>query len=114
LSDSEYVIAFLSNGRRARIAPLAESVGVPAFCDARKPLPFRCRKALAELGLSASETLILGDQLFTDVLCGRLVGTRTAYVRPLSKKEPIYTSIKRPLERLLLGRAYRSGSMCEV
>jgi HAD superfamily phosphatase (TIGR01668 family) len=111
LREQAYRIAFLSNGRGVRIGPLAQSVGVPVFSDARKPLPFRCRRALAELGLAPRETLLMGDQLFTDVLCGRLVGTQTAYVHPLSREEPIYTSIKRPFERFLLGRARKASSL---
>lgn len=103
LQQAGFKLAFFSNGLAERIAPLAASVGVQVFANCCKPLPFACRRAIEEMGLTPAETLILGDQLFTDILCGRLVGTRTAYVRPLSPEEPIYTRIKRPLERLVLG-----------
>ena len=109
LSRAGLRIAFFSNGRAERIAPLAETAGVKVFANCCKPFPFACRRALQELGLTPRETLVMGDQLFTDVLCGRLVGAQTAYVRPLSPEEPIYTSIKRPLERLVLGRHFRKG-----
>jgi uncharacterized protein len=101
-------LAFFSNGLAERIAPLAASVGVQVFANSCKPLPFQCRRAIAEMELTPAQTMIIGDQLFTDVLCGRLVGTKTAYVRPLSLSEPIYTSIKRPFERLILGRSFRA------
>jgi len=104
LKAEGFRLAFLSNGLGQRIAPLAEAVGVDVFANSMKPLPFNCRRALEQLQLKPCETLLVGDQLFTDVLCGRLVGTQTAYARPLSKEEPIYTRIKRPLERLVLGR----------
>jgi HAD superfamily phosphatase (TIGR01668 family) len=106
LRDAGMKLAFFSNGLAERIAPLAASVGVQVFANCCKPLPFQCRRAVAEMGLTPTQTLIIGDQLFTDVLCGRLVGTQTAYVRPMSVDEPIYTSIKRPLERLVLGRNF--------
>lgn len=105
LREAGFKLAFFSNGLSERIAPLSASVGVPVFANCCKPLPFRCRRAIRELELTPKETLILGDQLFTDILCGRLVGTQTAYVRPLSPDEPIYTRIKRPFERLLLGKS---------
>lgn len=104
LRTLNFKLAFFSNGLAERIAPLAASVGVQVFAGACKPLPFECRRAIRELELTPAQTLIIGDQLFTDVLCGRLVGTKTAYVRPLSPEEPFYTSIKRPFERLVLGR----------
>ncbi len=112
LREAEFKLAFFSNGLATRIAPLAASVGVRVFAGACKPLPFLCRRAIKEMGLTPAQTLIVGDQLFTDVLCGRLVGTITAYVRPLSPEEPFYTRFKRPLERLVLGHALqRSGHL---
>jgi HAD superfamily phosphatase (TIGR01668 family) len=99
--DAGMQIAFLSNGKGTRIRPLADGLNLPVFTSSCKPLPFACRRAVAQLGLPSSEVLMVGDQLFTDVLAGRLAGTRTAYVQPLSPSEPIYTSCKRPLERLV-------------
>lgn len=114
LQQAGFTLAFFSNGLAERIAPLAASVGVQVFANCCKPLPFECRRAIAEMKLTPAETLIIGDQLFTDVLCGRLVGTKTAYVRPLSLSEPIYTSIKRPFERLILGRSYRPAQNRQI
>ena len=108
LQHAGFKLAFFSNGLAERIAPLAASVDVQVFANCCKPLPFKCRRAITEMQLTPKQTLILGDQLFTDVLCGRLVGTQTAYVRPLSPTEPFYTSIKRPFERLILGRAFKN------
>jgi HAD superfamily phosphatase (TIGR01668 family) len=99
---------FLSNGHAVRIKPLADSVEVPVFADACKPLPFACKRAIASLGLTPDRMLLVGDQLFTDVLCGKLAGMRTVFVTPMSSSEPIYTRIKRPIEWLLLRRAPRS------
>jgi uncharacterized protein len=106
LRSAGFKLAFFSNGLAERIAPLAAKAGVQVFANACKPLPFQCRRAIKEMELTPAQTLIIGDQLFTDVLCGRLAGTQTAYVRSLSPREPIYTGIKRPLERLVLGRAF--------
>jgi len=108
LQAAHFKIAFFSNGLAERIAPLAASVGVQVFANCCKPLPFQCRRAIAEMQLTPKETLIIGDQLFTDILCGRIVGTQPAYLRPLSPEEPFYTNIKRPFERLILGRAFKN------
>ncbi len=97
-------LCILSNGRGGRIGPLAEGVGVPFVSRALKPLPFGCRRALRALGLPAEQAAIVGDQIFADVLAGRLAGLRTILVRPTTLEEPWFTRIKRPLERLVLRR----------
>ena len=46
-----------------------------------KPSPTFFRLALAELGLPAEATLVVGDDLDMDVAAGATVGCRTALVR---------------------------------
>jgi hypothetical protein len=95
-------LCILSNGRTKRISRLAESLGVPFVAKAYKPLPFRCRQAVKRLQLDRSRTAVVGDQLFADVLAGRLAGLFTILVRPTSPIEPWFTRLKRPLERHVL------------
>jgi predicted HAD superfamily phosphohydrolase YqeG len=45
---------------------------------------------------------MVGDQVFADVVAGRLAGLRTILVRPTSPDEPWFTQLKRPFERQLL------------
>src|SRR5262245_27346520 len=74
LSEAGIQAALLTNGKAQRLGPLAESLGLPFFPSACKPLPFVCRRAVRELKLRAKEVALIGDQLFTDVACGRLAG----------------------------------------
>jgi HAD superfamily phosphatase (TIGR01668 family) len=95
-------LCLLSNGRSARIAPLAQSLDLPFVAEAYKPLPFHCRRAQTQLGLPAERVGLVGDQVFADVLAGRLAGLFTILVRPTSPEEPWFTRLKRPVERRLL------------
>jgi HAD superfamily phosphatase (TIGR01668 family) len=97
-------LCLLSNGVPGRIAPLAASLGVEAVARAFKPLPLGCRAGLCRLGLPAERVALVGDQVFTDVLAGRLAGLFTILVRPTTIHEPWFTRLKRPLERRLLRR----------
>ena len=46
---------------------------------------------------------MVGDQVFADVLAGRLAGIKCILVRPIHpEEEPWFTRIKRPPERLWL------------
>lgn len=101
-------VCLVSNGRGRRIGRLAARLGVPFACRALKPLPFRCRSVLKEQGFDRRRTAIVGDQLFADVMAGRLVGLTTILVRPIHpEEEPWFTRIKRPLERIVLRRMER-------
>jgi len=94
-----------SNGGGRRIRRLAEGLGVPCLAKALKPFPFRLRRAVRRMGFPAEQTAMVGDQLFADVMAGRLAGLRTILVTPIHpEEEPWFTRLKRPAERLLLRR----------
>jgi hypothetical protein len=98
-------LCLISNGRAKRIRRLAERLSLPMVCRACKPFPFGCRAALRRMGFDRRKTAIVGDQLFADVMAGRLAGLACILVRPIHpEEEPWFTRIKRPLERFLLAR----------
>jgi HAD superfamily phosphatase (TIGR01668 family) len=97
-------LCVLSNGRPNRIAALSGALELPYVAAAFKPLPVGCLRAIRKLGLDASTTAVVGDQVFADVLAGRLAGLFTILVEPTSSEEPWFTRLKRPLERLVLRR----------
>lgn len=107
LQTDGFPIALVSNGRARRIGPVADSLGLPFVAMARKPLPFALRRTARGLGLEPSRTAMIGDQLFTDVLAGRLAGMRTILVAPTSPIAPWMTRVKRPAERWVLRRLDR-------
>jgi uncharacterized protein len=98
-------LCLLSNGLGGRIRRFAERLGLPCIGGAMKPLPHGVWRALHEIGAKRSETAIVGDQLFADVMAGRLAGIRTILVEPIQpEEEPWFTRTKRLPERLILGR----------
>ena len=72
----------------------------------KKPLKKFMRRAISELGVPASETAIMGDQIYTDVWAGRNVGIRCIVVPPIKDKTDVFTRFKRRLEKPIL-RYYR-------
>jgi hypothetical protein len=67
-----------------------------------KPLPFAFLAALRRAKARTSEAAVVGDQLFTDILGGRLLGMRTVLVSPLSATDLPHTLMLRRLEALVL------------
>ena len=104
-------VCLFSNGGTQRIGLIAEKLGVPFVSKACKPLPLRCGTAIQYLKASWDQTALVGDQIFADVLAGRLAGLLTILVRPMHPEdEPRYTRIKRPLETRLLRRFFQDSS----
>ncbi|MFN3283017.1 MAG: HAD hydrolase-like protein, partial [Pseudothermotoga sp.] len=52
--------------------------------------------------IDPNRVVMIGDQIFTDVLAGNWLGVYTIKVKPLSNKEFIGTKILRVFERVIL------------
>ncbi len=102
LSASGMRACIVSNNWHARVAGIAEQFGFELVSKALKPLPFAFFAALRRLGSSRRSAAIVGDQLFTDVLGGKLTGIATVLVVPLSSSDLPHTLLLRRIERVLL------------
>ena len=92
----------MSNNWHGRVHEVAEELGFELVAKAVKPLPFAFLRALKEVGSTRRRSAIVGDQMFTDVLGGKLLGIMTVLVEPLSHSDLPHTLALRHLERLLL------------
>ena len=54
------------------------------------------------------EAVIVGDQIFTDVYGGNLVGIQTILVQPVSDRDEWKTKIKRGIEKRVI-RSYEKS-----
>lgn len=96
-------MCLLSNGRPKRIAEFARVVELPYVAMAMKPRSVGVRRAMAEQRFDPKRTAMVGDQIFADVLAGRVAGIFTILVRPIHpEEEQWFTRLKRPWERLVL------------
>ena len=102
LKKEGFCLCIVSNNTRVRGGKLALDLGIPAIWYAVKPSRRALRKALRIMGLTAPETAMLGDQIFTDILGGNRLGLYTILVSPISDKEFIWTRLMRRLERRVL------------
>ena len=74
---------------------------IPCITYAHKPTPSGVRRALQEMRAVNEEAAMIGDQIFTDVIAGRLAGCYTIMVERYSKKEIWYVALKRPFEKIV-------------
>ena len=95
-------VCLISNNWHERVYLLAGELGFDIVAKAVKPLPFAFRAALRRVGLRARQCAVIGDQLFTDILGGNLLGATTILVRPLSTSDLPHTLALRLLERRIM------------
>lgn len=99
-----FQLCFVSNNSKRRVQEMAGKVNVPFVARARKPRRRSFRNALKIMQTAPEETVVIGDQLFTDILGGNRLGLYTILVRPLSKREFFGTRLVRCIEKLFLPR----------
>lgn len=91
-----------NNFHSKQVEASARELGCDVVHHAMKPFPFAVRHALRKMGVKPSEAILIGDQLYTDIIAGNLSGLRTILVRPQSTTDLWYTQIMRIGERMLL------------
>lgn len=95
----------LSNNKEPRVAMFNEPIKTHMIWKAGKPLPDNYRRAMELMKTDETNTLFVGDQLFTDILGAKNAGIRALLVKPMNPKEEIQIVLKRKLEAVVL-RAY--------
>lgn len=101
LKLADIQVCLLSNGKKKRIGKIAEQSQLPYEAMALKPLPNSCWRVLKRNQWNKKHAAMVGDQLFADIAAGNFAGIRTIHVTPFHPEtEPVFTRIKRPLERL--------------
>lgn len=76
-----------TNGVKENVDRVAAALGIDAIKDAKKPFKGKTRALLAQRNWKPEETVLIGDQLFTDILLANGVGAYSVLLRPLSKRE---------------------------
>jgi len=100
--EADVRVVVLTNNGTPWASEVAKDLGVPCIPRAGKPLPRGFRRALNVLELQAHEAVVIGDQLFTDVLGAKLAGLEVILVDPLVRHDPWNTRPLRWLEQIVM------------
>jgi len=99
-----FKICILSNSSNRRIAAYCSEIDVFYVKNVFKPLKYSFINAMNLLCSNASNTCVIGDQIFTDILGGNYCGLFTILVVPIDNNEFFFTKIIRRFERLIINR----------
>ena len=92
----------LSNNKEPRVKMFRDKVQSRYIYKAGKPGKKGYLRAMELMQTEPSDTLFVGDQLFTDVWGAKRMGILTYLVKPIHPKEEIQIVIKRRLEWIVL------------
>ena len=102
LKELGFSCCLLSNNQLERVQMFNRDVQVHYIEDAHKPSRKNYLKAMELMGTDLSDTVFIGDQLFTDVYGAKRTGMANILVKPILPKEEIQIILKRYLEKIVL------------
>ena len=102
-----FKVAVVTNNATQWALDVARELGVPCIPEAGKPSPRGFLRALEILGTKKSETVVVGDQVFTDVLGAKLFGMKVILTEPIVTSEQWWMRLLRFFERIALYRIPR-------
>ena len=101
LTDAGYKLVVVSNNYEKRVAPFAAQFDLPYIHFACKPSPFGYLRAKKKAGVKVRDCLVVGDQIFTDILGANLCGMQSILLDPLAPDPAATVRFKRKLEKIL-------------
>ncbi|WP_216829543.1 YqeG family HAD IIIA-type phosphatase [Alkalihalobacterium elongatum] len=105
LKETGVELAIISNNSQGRVDRFSEPLGIHGLGRSGKPAIGKIERYMQKMGAKKETSLFLGDQLFTDVWCGKRLKMRTALVHPVGEEhEPWNIRLKRVFERLIRRR----------
>jgi len=104
-----FQLCILSNTRNpGRLDKLAKSADVEYMIGKFKPSRDMFHAALKKFGVEAEDAIMIGDQMFTDILGANRSGIDAILVRQMAPVEFIGTKVNRIGERIIRARIHRA------
>ena len=101
----------VSNNREKRVKKYADTAGVECIYSAHKPFSRRLRNFLAKKNVQATEVMLVGDQLMTDVLAARGAHIRVLLTEKIVKEDQWTTHINRLFDRPIRKHLKKKGKV---
>lgn len=104
-----FQVCIVSNNHGPRVQAFSEKTNLAFVAAARKPKPAGFLQAMERFGFTPKETVMVGDQLFTDIQGGKRAGLYTVLVLPIHKDEWWGTKLNRQAERIVMRLLMQKG-----
>jgi hypothetical protein len=94
-----FKVYIISNNHPPRVEKIAKSLNCGFLANTRKPTTKRLKKFLLDINALNSSTVLIGDQLLTDIWCANQLGIKSILVEPLEKSDLLITRFNRILDK---------------
>lgn len=101
MREADIPVVVVSNNSYERVAAFCRPLGVDFVHKSGKPFGRGIRRAVEKLGVPREETVLIGDQLFTDVLAASYHHILCILTEPVVLETDCFFRFKRALERVL-------------
>lgn len=81
------IVALLTNSKGLNADSIGKKLNIPVYKNAKKPFKRETKKILKALSIKAENTLIVGDQLFTDIVLANKLNAKSVLLEPLETRE---------------------------
>lgn len=95
-------ICLVSNNKESRVLPPAKILDVLYLAEAKKPTKQGFDNALKILNSNKKDTIMVGDQMLTDIKGANEYGLYTVLVEPVDNKYDIKTGTSRVLQNIMM------------
>ncbi len=92
-------VCIISNNQKKRMMSFIKDLNVGYFYNSFKPRTHVIEYALGVMNIKRENAVLIGDQLFTDVLAANRAKIKSFLVKPVGTKSTIFIKIKRYIER---------------
>ncbi|MGN0633353.1 MAG: VanW family protein [Oscillospiraceae bacterium] len=102
----------LTDNEKSRVERFIKNIDTPYICDADKPDTAGYMKAVKVLRMEKEKVVLIGDQIFTDILGANKSGIDSILVKFIRLKEETKIGKRRHLENIILGIYRRDKNAC--
>ncbi|MGQ3397489.1 YqeG family HAD IIIA-type phosphatase [Staphylococcus aureus] len=108
-NEKGITITIVSNNNESRVASFSQHLDIDFIFKARKPMGKAFDKAITKMNIRPDQTVVIGDQMLTDVFGGNRRGLYTIMVVPVKRTDGFITKFNRLIERRLLRHFSKKG-----
>jgi len=105
-----FKICLLTNNTTKRLNGFNSELKLPGIANAVKPMKRGIIKAMKLIDTDAASSVMIGDQLLSDVWAGRNAGVKTIMVKPTTERDFFFVKFKRLIERIMLRKFFQEKS----
>ena len=109
LEEAGIQVTIVSNNNKTRVLHFCQPLQCRYIPAAKKPRKQAFVRAIELMGVTIKETVVIGDQLFTDILGGNRLGFHTILVVPVKSTDGFFTRFNRQMERIALSWMRKKG-----